>query len=47
MFYLFLDKIDIVAEIISDMSKKEPHWDDGQIWLVVYSSGVGEAGQRF
>ena len=47
MSYLFLVKIVIVAEIISDMSKKGPHRDDGQIWLVVYSSGVGEAGQRF
>ncbi len=29
MFYLILVKIVIVAEIISNMSKKGPHWADG------------------
>ncbi len=35
MFYLILVKIVIVAEIISDMSKKGLHWADDQSWLVV------------
>jgi hypothetical protein len=47
MFYLILVKIVIVAEIISDMFKKVPHWDDDQSWLAVAWSGVWVAGQSF
>ena len=35
MYYLFLAKIVIAAEIISNMSKKGWHWDDGRNWLAV------------
>jgi hypothetical protein len=35
MSCLFLVKIVTVAEIISDMSKKAWHWDDGPSWLAV------------
>jgi hypothetical protein len=35
MYYLFLVKIVIAAEIISNMSKKGWHWDDGRNWLAV------------
>ncbi len=35
MSYLFLIKIVIGAEIISDMSKMGLHWDGGRSWLAV------------
>jgi hypothetical protein len=46
MFYLFLVKIVIAAEIIRNMSKKGRHWDDVRNWLVVDWSEVWGAGRR-
>jgi hypothetical protein len=40
MYYLFLVKIVIAAEIIGYMSKRGWHWDDGRNWLAVDWLGV-------
>jgi len=47
MFYLFLVKIVIAAEIIGNMSKKGRHWDDVRNWLVVDWSEVWGAGRKY
>jgi len=35
MYNLFLVIIVIATEIVSNMSQKRWHWDDGQNWLAV------------